>query len=105
MSSDYDATEFVDGDFQAAHKGSFPAGLTRGLTGVENARMEWNGARLKFPVLSGAAAQEAATAPAATKTAPASPFATQSFLGLCKMGLALTWPLVVVALAALGIFL
>src|ERR1043166_9690132 len=27
--------------------------LTRALTIVENARMEWNGARLKFPLLSG----------------------------------------------------
>src|SRR5689334_701621 len=27
--------------------------LTRALTAVENARMEWNSARLKFPVLSG----------------------------------------------------
>src|SRR5205085_9152763 len=29
--------------------------LTRALTIIENARMEWNGARLKFPILSGTA--------------------------------------------------
>jgi hypothetical protein len=31
-------------------------------------------------------------------------FATRSFFGLCKLGLALTWPLAVVALIALGVF-
>ena len=82
---------------------NFSAELTRGLTTIENARMEWNAARLKFPVLSG-------TVPGAeTKTAdggsPAqSLLAKQSFGQLCKLGLALTWPLAVVALTALVIF-
>ena len=32
--------------------------LTRGLTTIENARMEWNSARLKFPILTAAPAAE-----------------------------------------------
>src|ERR1043165_3759639 len=32
--------------------------LTRALTAVENARMEWNSARLKFPLLSGKAVED-----------------------------------------------
>ena len=38
--------------------------LTRALTAVENARMEWNSARLKFPLLSGKAMENGADAPA-----------------------------------------
>src|SRR5512142_1565423 len=34
-------------------KDNFSAELTRALTTLENARMEWNAARLKLPVLSG----------------------------------------------------
>src|SRR5579859_4385154 len=34
-------------------KDNFAVELTRALTTIENARMEWNAARLKFPVLSG----------------------------------------------------
>ena len=70
--------------------------LTRALTALENARMEWNTARLKFPVLSGASGQPLGAAKGET---PASAFfAGQSMGQLCKFGLALTWPLAVVAL-------
>src|SRR5215470_13514472 len=31
--------------------------LTRALTAIENARLEWNSARLKFPLLSGSASE------------------------------------------------
>jgi hypothetical protein len=75
--------------------------LTRALTAIENARMEWNAARLKFPVLSG----ETAT-PASAVTPATSPMETflreRNYAELCKMGLAITWP---IALAALAIFL
>jgi hypothetical protein len=65
--------------------------LTRGLTTIENARMEWNGARLKFPLLT-ASPPIGPDAPAAN---PAPPFAMPADLfQLCKIGLALTWPLV-----------
>jgi hypothetical protein len=72
--------------------------LTRGLTTIENARLEWNSARLKFPLLT--AAPAAGTEPVG-KSAP--PFAMpMNFVQLCKFGLALTWPLV---LLGCGIFL
>jgi hypothetical protein len=84
-------------------KDNFSVELTRALTAVENGRMEWNTARLKFPVLTG----EKATAVAASGEAAAPealPFSNRSFGELCKLGLALTWPLALIALAALGVF-
>jgi hypothetical protein len=82
-------------------KENFSIELTRALTTIENARMEWNAARLKVPVLSGSAPEKPQT-----QTAPApaaSSLADASFVQLCKFGLAMTWPLVLVALAALGV--
>lgn len=81
-------------------KDNFKVELTKALTAIENARMEWNGARLKFPVLS-APVKETVAVP--TATAAISPFTGKSFAELCKMGLALTWPLAMVALAALAL--
>lgn len=80
-------------------KDNFSIELTRALTAIENARMEWNSARLKFSVLSGVTAEtvKAEGEPAAV------PFAGKSFGALCKLGLALTWPLALVALLALGV--
>ena len=71
--------------------------LARATTTVENARMEWNAARLKFPILS--------TDPAATEKAEkaaANPLAGFDFAQLCKLGIAFNGPLV---LLGLGIFL
>lgn len=83
-------------------KDNFNVELTRALTTLENARMDWNGARLKFPVLTG---QANATKSGLTGTsASAAPLlAPKSFLELCKLGLAFTWPLVGVVLLALGV--
>jgi hypothetical protein len=83
-------------------KENFQIELTRALTVIENARMEWNSARLKLPVLAGEAAHktEAEAAPAPT----VSPFAGMEFGQLCRFGLAMTWPLLLVALAALAVF-
>jgi hypothetical protein len=84
-------------------KENFQMELTRALTTIENARMEWNSARLKLPALAGEAGQQKTE----TETAPApvvSPFANLSFGELCKIGLAMTWPLLLVALGALGVF-
>jgi hypothetical protein len=82
-------------------KDNFNVELTRALTTVENARMEWNGARLKYPVLSDQT-PEGKNAPQA-EPAEASPFAVKSFADLCRLGLALTWPLALVGLATLGL--
>jgi hypothetical protein len=84
-------------------KENFNTELTRALTAVENARMEWNTARLKLPALSPEALRknEVETAPQSM----VSPFTSLSFGELCKFGLAMTWPLVLVALGALGIFI
>ena len=81
-------------------KENFSIELTKALTAIENARMEWNSARLKFPVLSGRTAEAVAAKPAP----PVAPFAGMSFGELCRLGLAFTWPLAVVALLALGVF-
>ncbi|MGA3178737.1 MAG: hypothetical protein ABSF38_00185 [Verrucomicrobiota bacterium] len=70
--------------------------LTRALTTLENARMEWNSARLKFPFLAGIPAAETETA--APKARPPS-LATASLAQLCKIGLAVTWPIWLVGLA------
>ena len=84
-------------------KDNFAVELTRALTAIENARMEWNAARLKYSVLSGTP-KEAAAEPAGDSESKPAWLAQQNFGQLCKTGLALTWP-VVVALAALGILL
>jgi hypothetical protein len=73
--------------------------LSRALGVVDHTRMEWNSARLKFPVLSGNPGTEP-VAEAAPK--PPLPLAGRSFIEVCKLGLALTWP---VALAVLAIIL
>src|SRR2546425_4517461 len=76
--------------------------LTRALTIIDNARMEWNAARLNWPLLDGAPASDAATT--AAKPSVAS-LESLRFSQLCKLGLAVTWPLTVVALAALGLLI
>jgi len=65
--------------------------LTRAATTVENALMEWNAARLKFPLL--ASAPRAAPGPAAAPARSVFPVEAD-LLQLCKFGLALNWPLV-----------
>ena len=72
--------------------------LTRALTTIENARLEWNSARLKWPVLDG----ETALAPAGAgqpQTEERPGLEQHSFRQLSRMGLAFTWPLVVVGVA------
>jgi hypothetical protein len=84
-------------------KDQFSMELTRALTTIENARMEWNSARVKLPVLSGEIKNETPGKSAAATGA--SPFAGMNFWQLCKVGLGLNWPLLLVALGALGIFI
>ena len=83
-------------------KDNLNAELTRALTAIENARMEWNSARLKFPILSGATATPAENPPTAPSQSLENVLQQKSYAELCKLGLALTWPIV---LAALAIFL
>ena len=101
-------TDFRDAldKIQAIHdetwtKDNFSIELTRALTTIENARMEWNGARLKFSVLDGEVKE--AAGPGEAPAAAVSPFASMSFGELCRFGLAMTWPLVLIALIALGV--
>jgi hypothetical protein len=77
---------------------NFSVELTRALTVVENARMEWNTARLKLPLLSGAAPADAEAAPAGA--VKPSLLAGCSFGDLCRLGFALTWPVAAAVLLA-----
>jgi len=73
--------------------------LTRALTIIENARMEWNSARMKFPVLTGSPKDRPASE---SKTiGGTSSLGTTDFLELCRIGLAFTWPLVVLGVIIL----
>ena len=96
------------GKVQAIHdetwtKENFQIELTRALTTIENARMEWNSARLKISALAGETKDAAAPLNRSSAAAPA--LADLRFGQLCKIGLALTWPLLLVALGALGVFI
>jgi len=88
-------------DEDAWNHDSFNTELSRALACVENARMEWNAARLRFPLLSGQPTGGAQ--PTLPKGAPSSALQEMSLGQLCKVGLALTWPLALVALLALGL--
>jgi hypothetical protein len=73
--------------------------LTRALTTIENARLEWNSARLKWPLLSGP--QE----PGPKAESPEPLWAGRSFGDLCRIGFALNWPVAAAALVGCGILL
>jgi hypothetical protein len=76
--------------------------LTRALVTLDNARMEWNSARLKWPVLDGALKNPAeghASGPPARANA-LTVLDGKTFLELCELGLALTWPVALAALLA-----
>jgi hypothetical protein len=83
---------------------NFAVELTRGLTTLENARMEWNSARLKYPRLSETPQDDTAGKPAASPEP--SLLGGLKFGELCRLGLALTWPVAaVVALLAIALLL
>ena len=76
---------------------NFNTELTRALTIIENARMEWNSARLKFSIITGDSPQSASSEPAAASdTFAQNVLRERSYAELCKMGLALTWPVALV---------
>jgi hypothetical protein len=72
--------------------------LTRALTVIENARMEWNSARLKFPVLNRPTGVEPGADPVRASVGAAPWWEGVSFGRLCLWGLALTWPVATVVL-------
>jgi len=79
--------------------------LTRALTTIENARMEWNSARLKFAVFNGEAATPATSAPAPAQSPMEAMLQQKGYTELCKLGLAITWPIAVVGLGLLLVLL
>jgi hypothetical protein len=81
---------------QLWNQDNFSVELTRATTTIENARMEWNSARLKFPILSGAVPNP--SEPAGAK-AGLPLLSTMDMAQLCKIGLAATWPLVLLGFA------
>jgi hypothetical protein len=70
--------------------------LTRALTTIENARMEWNAAQLKWPVLSAAPGER--SSPVEDRKASERGLASMSLKELSKLSLALTWPMLLVGL-------
>jgi len=80
------------------------AELTKSLTVVENARHEWNAARLKWPRLDGVAG-EARPDVEGNMPAPKLGFSDQSFGQLCRLGFALTWPIAAAIMALLLVIL
>lgn len=77
----------------------FQTELTRALTTLENSRMEWNSCCLKFPILSGQNEE------LSSGSSEAGAGLTQlSVLQAARLGLALTWPIVLVGIAAIVLF-
>lgn len=79
------------------NKDNFQVELTRALTTLENARLEWNAARLKFEILS-KPPPRTPEEHAETEAPPPGVLAGYSFGDLCRLGFALTWPIVLAVL-------
>ncbi|MBI1178247.1 hypothetical protein GC207_12500 [bacterium] len=80
---------------------NFQVELTRALATLEHARMEWNSVRVKFPVVESTPEELAEGKQAAARAGH--PFLQpQDWPQLFRLGIALTWPLILVLL---GIFL
>jgi hypothetical protein len=76
--------------------------LTKALASIENARMEWNQARLKWALLNGPAME------AVPKDGPAQivgAWRELPFWTACKLGAALTWPVALIGLVGLVLWL
>ena len=84
---------------------NFNTELTRALTAIENARMEWNSARLKFPILSGEVPQPAPVDTGTPESFVQNVLRERNYAELCKMGLALTWPVAVVGVVIVIVLL
>jgi hypothetical protein len=75
--------------------------LSRSLTVLENARNEWNSARLSWPLLDG---KGTGHKPGSIETDGLAALGSLPLRQLCKIGLALTWPVAAVALIAVAAF-
>ena len=73
------------------------------MTAIENARNEWNVARLAWPILDGKGVGADKGAGGKSNTALES-MASMPVGQLFRVGLGLTWPIAAVALAALVVF-
>lgn len=79
---------------------NWDAELNKALVTLENARMEWNSARLRWPVLDGKGPESASPTTGSVFGDPKFALTNLSFSQLCRLGFALTWPLAAVALIA-----
>lgn len=98
------------GKVQALHEESWSpenwtTELTKALTTLENARLELNSARLKWPLLNRATAPNPPSDRDDTPKLAPLWRAPRSYADLCKLGLAFTWPLVLVGLTLLLVLL
>jgi len=85
-------------DDQAWTGENYAVELTRALTTIENARMEWNQARLRWPRL--AANPTASPARQDLDQDWGKALSELTFWPLCRLGLALTWPVALMVLLA-----
>lgn len=86
-------------DDQAWTQESYTVELTRALTAIENARLEWNAARLQWQFLHTPAERSEEGERLTVRPTPES-LADLGFWKLCRLGLAFTWPIVLVVLLA-----
>lgn len=85
---------------------SYENELTKALSSIENARMEWNAAQLKWPILTDPENKPSGDRGQATDSEGQLKWLSdQNLRQLCKVGLALTWPLALVALIAVSLLL
>ena len=77
--------------------------LTRALTTIENARREYLGACRSWPVLDTKSSNEMAGP--GQKADPIQGLAALPMMSLCRLGLALTWPVAVAALVGVVVLL
>lgn len=77
--------------------------LARALATIENARMEWNQARLAWPVLEGGSSTATGQAPVGASAS--TPFDGLSALRLARLGLAFNWPVALLGLGVLALAL
>ena len=87
---------------QAWTKDDFQIELTRANTLVESARMEWHSAQIKWALLS---PENLKQAEARETPKVATPLVERSFMELCKVGFALTWPIALLLVALLVVLL